>query len=450
MQYDIPNHWYLFVCGVALPKRWEGEEIDQTRVSSEEKEQIEKLLNSYRSLLSQEIRQQGSYEFNPFWCNLGYGGSGGGAFLLPKSEKNLHFLVKKKAQLEDLRATCGGLFPTEFEAVEAVFDILRPIGYMLPMEANIVYLPGQEEEIMREVAEYFKDVRSEEYWRIIASKKFGWLKEDMDVEMGKSQLEWIRRREELAFRAREAKYQEIFDLVERDTRAEAIQKLRALRRANWYDVEPGVSEEAEQDDPKRWYVITGRLKTRGEEPIWCGLDSLNITPEWDNILEEEGYRVLRLLNLAEPPRLVSVLEHVVPELSVGAWFDPETITEKGKIGPNRDGVHMNRFWCGGTAFEYSNGVVSIMPSLGAPGSIKGPYMIPKRKGALRFLSEKRRLLKERVQAKAHELKLDELGVKPLVLIFEVKSPWLGQPDDKGTAMISEWFTRAREICREVT
>ena len=109
---------------------------------------------------------------------------------------------------------------------------------------------------------------------------------------------------------------------------------------------------------------------------------------------------------------------------------------------------MNYFWCQDDAFEYSHGVVSIRPHSGGPFSIKGPYMIPKRKGALRFLSEKRRLLKDRVQAKAHELELDELGVKPLVLILEVRSPWLGQRDDKETAMISEWFTRAREVCKE--
>jgi len=457
MQIDVPNRWYLFTYGVEIPVRWEGKEIDESSVSPDERRLVTELLNKYWTHLEQEFYKQGSYDFSRFWCTLVgmsiiYGGPGKAhAFLLPKSEENLRFLVEKKAELARPRDACKSMFPAEFKAVRDAFDLLHPIGHMLIMEASIVYLSGQEEEMMREAAEYFRDIRDDEYLRIIAAKMYGWLKEDVDLNVGKSYLEYIHLRDELAFKARFAKYGEILEHIEKGNRAEAIRKLRAMRRGDWYHVEPGISREAERDDPDRWYVITGYLKTRGEEPIRVGCQDTPNIGEWSDAgtLKEERDRVLKALNLAEPWKdlegiLVSLLP---PELSVGAWFETATVAGGSIIGPNRLGCHMNDFWCFGTRFECSQGEVSILPSFprGGPANIKGPYIIPRRKGVLQMLSERRLSLKEMVRAKAHERGLDALDIKPMVLIFEVKSTWLGQPDDKETAKIREWFSRARNV-----
>jgi len=244
--------------------------------------------------------------------------------------------------------------------------------------------------------------------------------------------------------------------IEKGNRSEAIEKIRAMRRGDWYNVEPGIDRsimEVEKDDPDRWYVITGYLKTKDEEPIRAGTDWKNIG-EWEDygLQEKERNRVLKALDLARPPPLGPLLSSIVPELSIGAWFDTATVAEtkyesdaragiigRKIIGPNRLGCHMNWFWCWDTKFEYSRGELSILP-LGCP---KGPYMIPRRKGVLKILSERRLSLKEMVRVKSYEFGLDALDVKPLVLIFEVKSPWLGQPDDKEAAEIREWFNKTR-------
>ncbi len=456
MQIDVPNCWYLFTYEVEIPIKWEGKEIDESSVSPDERRQVNELLNKYWAHLERDMYKQGSYDFSCFWCagwtSIVYGGNRRGhAFLLPKREDNLRFLLEKKAELARIRDTCKSVFPEEFKAVRDAFDQLHPIGHMLIMEARIVFLPGQEEEMMREAAEAFRDIRGDEYLRIIASKDYGWLKREVDLNVGKSILEYMRIRDELAFKARYAKYKEILEHIKKGDQTKAIRKLRAMRKGDWYHVEPGISKEAEQDDSDRWYVIAGYLKTKGEEPVRA-VPSEPVRL----ILEEERDRVLKALDLAEPPPLGPLLSRVVPELCLGAWFDTATVIEtkyqdasgiigRRIIGLNRLGCHMNYFWCSSTQFEYSQGRVSIQPNLGGPYNIKGPYMIPRGKGVLQMLSEKRLLLKEVVRTKAQELELDALDIKPMVLIFEVKSPWLGQPDDKETTKIREWFNRARNV-----
>ncbi len=463
MQIDVPNSWYLFAFKVDIPVKWEGREIDEWSISPDERRQVKELMNRYGKQLKREIYKKGAYNFCRFWCTW-VGGQQDKhvtylqdqAFLLPKSEENLRFLLGKKGEITRLKDVLKSFFPKEFEVVKDAFNLLHPIGYMLIMEASIVYLPGQEEEMMCETAEFFKDIRDDEYLRIIAAKKYGWLKSEADFSVGKSELVYMRVRDELAFKARCAKYEEIFEHIEKGNRSEAIEKLRAMRRGDWYNVEPVIDRsimESEKDDPDRWYVIAGYLKTKGEEPIRAGTDWENIG-EWEDygLLEKERNRLLKALDLGRPPPLGPLLSSIVPELSIGAWFDTATVAEmkyerdaragiigRKIIGPNRLGCHMNWFWCWDTKLEYSQGEASILP-LGCP---KGPYMIPKRKGVLKTLSERRLSLKEMVRVKGKEFGLDTLSIKPMVLIFEVKSPWLGQPDDKEAAVIRAWFNKTR-------
>jgi len=205
MQIVVPNCWYLFAFKVDIPVKWEGREIDELSISPDERRQVKELLNTYGKQLKREMYKQGAYNFCRFWCTwVGvssiYGLAGQDqAFLLPKSEENLRFLLMKKDELSGLKDALKSFFPEEFEAVKDAFNLLHPIGHMLIVEASIVYLPGQEEEMMHEAAEFFRDIRDDEYLRIIAAKKYGWLKREVDFSVGKSELVYMRIRDELAF-----------------------------------------------------------------------------------------------------------------------------------------------------------------------------------------------------------------------------------------------------------
>ena len=192
---------------------------------------------------------------------------------------------------------------------------------------------------------------------------------------------------------------------------------------------PSLTEltEASEDDPDRWYVIIGWLKLAGLDGVRCAeIDSLNWHPE-------DG------LEAKSPDRqrakgLVRIFLDVAPEMSTGAWFDLDDVhrawqreqdhggrPEERFIGVARLGGHLNNFWCCG------------------PKGIKGPYFLPRAEGIAARLAEGRRSYR---QAVAERAKQDGEQVRSLMLMLEVRSPWLGQAGSDEPQRLRQWFAAA--------
>ena len=132
--------------------------------------------------------------------------------------------------------------------------------------------------------------------------------------------------------------------------------------------------------------------------------------------------------------LVDIFESVALELSTGASFDLEDVrrasARQREIGGEwhqrftdvaRLGSHVNFLWCN------------------VPIGIKGPYFLPRVTGIVSRLSEGRRTYHEAITKKAKELGVE---VRSLMLIFEVRSPWLGQDDSDEPERLQHWFAQA--------
>ena len=202
---------------------------------------------------------------------------------------------------------------------------------------------------------------------------------------------------------------------------------------------PALTELAEpaEDDPDRWYVIIGWLKLPGLDGVRCAeIDSLNWHPE-------DG------LEAKSPDRqraraLVRIFLEVAPEMSTGAWFDLDDVhrawqreqdhggrPEERFSGVARLGGHLNNFWCCG------------------PKGIKGPYFLPRARGIAARLAKGRRSYRRAIAQRARQ---DGVEVRSLMLLLEVRSPWLGQGGSDEPEQLRQWFTaatRGRSLLNEL-
>jgi hypothetical protein len=186
------------------------------------------------------------------------------------------------------------------------------------------------------------------------------------------------------------------------------------------------------DDPDRWYVIIGSLKLAGLDGFHCserdGLNSWFEEDSWEGTASDEAPDRKR----AEV--LVGIFEATAPELSTGAWFDLEGVHQAWALereqggewherfaGVARLGSHLNFLWCDG------------------PIGIKGPYFLPKARGVVARLSDRRRSYRQAIAQKA---KKESVDVRSLMLCFEVRSLRLGEQENDEPEALREWFAHA--------
>ena len=198
---------------------------------------------------------------------------------------------------------------------------------------------------------------------------------------------------------------------------------------------PALTEitEPSEDDPDRWCVIIGWLKLAGLDGFWCAeRDGLNSCAEEASLT---GTPEAEAPDRKRAQVLVNIQQGAVPELSTGAWFDLEDvrrawaheINTRGEwherfTNVSRLGSHLNFLWCN------------------VPIGIKGPYFLPRDTGIVSRLSEGRRTYREAIAEKAKELGVE---VRSLMLICEVRSPWLGQDDSDEPERLQHWFAQAK-------
>jgi len=187
--------------------------------------------------------------------------------------------------------------------------------------------------------------------------------------------------------------------------------------------------EPSADDPDRWYVIIGSLKLAGLDGFQCAEhDCLNSY--------EEEISLTKAAKAGSPGRqraqvLVSIHKSLAPELSTGAWFDLEGVRQAWARGEKererftdvaRLGSHLNLLWCSWTK------------------GIKGPYFLPRAKGIVIRLSEGRRTYRQAIAEKAKEL---DAEVRSLMLIFEIRSPYLGEQGSDNSERLRGWMEKVK-------
>lgn len=187
------------------------------------------------------------------------------------------------------------------------------------------------------------------------------------------------------------------------------------------------------DDPDRWYVIIGSLKLAGLDRFRCvERDGLNSDAEEASLA---GTAEAESPDRQRAEVLVKIHQSVAPEISTGAWFDLEDVhrawAREHEVGGEwyerltgvaRLGSHLNFLWCN------------------IPIGIKGPYFLPRVKGIVARLSEGRRTYRQAIAEKPKELGVE---VRALMLIFEVRSPWLGQQGNDEPERLRRWLEKAK-------
>jgi hypothetical protein len=327
------------------------EDLDRTKLGP--------FLKNFAGAFLDDVTRAGALQFNSLWCDGPVR-----TLLAPKTPTWLKAIAERKSQLENLEQTVREWAPEHFTEVASEWQRFRPAGHMLVIEAQPVYLRGEEAEMQADANEMFREA-------------YG----DSSVQS---------------------------QLIE--------------------------ATEPVANDQDRWYVIIGWLKLAGLDGFWCAeRDGLNSHAEEVSL---RGTAEARSPDRQRAEVLVKIHCSVAPELSTGAWFDIEDVRRTWErqfilkaggewyerfTGVERLGSHLSFLWCNVCA------------------GVKGPYFFPRVKGILARLSEGRRTYRQAIAEKAKELGVE---VRSLMLVLEVRSPWLAEQDSDESERLRQWFAMA--------